>query len=92
MRSIRGGTLGWNIEIYSTPTNQFDWSVSRAYVIGVRVKRVRHPLLIPSEKKCLGVSMSEPSLVPRPSFHGVPVRGPGNNGLRMRLIKTARYA
>ena len=24
MRSIRGGTLGWNIEIYSTPTNQFD--------------------------------------------------------------------
>ena len=33
MRSIRGGTLGWNIEIYSTPTNQFDWSVPRAYVI-----------------------------------------------------------
>ena len=32
MRSIRGRTLGWNIEIYSTPTNQFDWSVSRAYV------------------------------------------------------------
>ena len=31
-------------------------------------------------------------LVPRPSYHGVPVRGPGNNGLRMRLIKTARYA
>ena len=30
-----------------------------------------------------------PSLVPRPSYH---VRGPGNNGLRMRLIKTARYA
>ena len=24
--------------------------------------------------------------------HGVPVRGPGNNGLRMRLIKTAHYA
>ena len=23
--------------------------------------------------------------------HGVPVRGPGNNGLRMHLIKTARY-
>ena len=21
MRSIRGGTLGWNIEIYSTPKN-----------------------------------------------------------------------
>ena len=35
MRSIRGGTLGWNIEIYSTPTNQFDWSVSRAYVINI---------------------------------------------------------
>ena len=33
MRSIRGGTLGWNIEIYFTPKNQFDWSVSRAYVI-----------------------------------------------------------
>ena len=33
MRSIRGGTLGWNIKIYSTPTNQFDWSVSCAYVI-----------------------------------------------------------
>ena len=33
------------------------------------------------------------SLVPRPSsYHGVPVRGPGNNGLRRRLIKTARYA
>ena len=32
------------------------------------------------------------SLVPRPSYHGVPVRGPGNSGLRMRLIKTARYA
>ena len=37
MRSIRGGTLGWNIEIYSTPTNQFDWSVSRAYVIDIYV-------------------------------------------------------
>ena len=34
----------------------------------------------------------DPSLVPRPSYHGVPVRGPGNSGLRMRLIKTARYA
>ena len=33
MRSIRGGTLGWNIEIYSTPTNQFDGSVSRTYDI-----------------------------------------------------------
>ena len=32
------------------------------------------------------------SLLPRPSYHGVPVRGPGNNGRRMRLIKTARYA
>ena len=29
---------------------------------------------------------------PGPHYHGVPVRGPGNNGLRMRLIKTARYA
>ena len=37
-------------------------------------------------------SSKETSLVPRPSYHGVPVRGPGNNGLRMRLIKTARYA
>ena len=32
MRSIRGGILGWNIEIYSTPMDQFDWSVSRSYV------------------------------------------------------------
>ena len=31
--------------------------------------------------------MVESSLVSRPSYHGVPVRGPGNNGLRMRLIK-----
>ena len=37
-------------------------------------------------------AMLEGSLVPRPSYHGVPVRGPGNSGLRMRLIKTARYA
>ena len=37
MRSIRGGTLGWNIEIYSTPTDQFDWSVSRAYVINIYI-------------------------------------------------------
>ena len=35
MRSIRGGTLGCNIEIYSTPTNQFDWSVSRVYVVSI---------------------------------------------------------
>ena len=35
MHSIRGGTLGWNIEIYSIPMNQFDWSVSRAYVISI---------------------------------------------------------
>ena len=41
MRSIRGGTLGWNIEIYSTPTNQFDWSVSRAYVINITLPRSR---------------------------------------------------
>ena len=39
----------------------------------------------------LGVGIRA-SLVPRPSYHGVPVRGPGNNSLRMRLIKTARYA
>ena len=32
------------------------------------------------------------SLVPKPSYHGVPVRGPGNSGLRMRLFETARYA
>ena len=37
MRSIRGGTLEWNIEIYSTPTNQFDWSVSSAYVINIYI-------------------------------------------------------
>ena len=46
MRSIRGGTLGWNIEIYSTPTNQFDWSVSRAYVINIYISReisIEHP-------------------------------------------------
>ena len=27
--------MGWNIEIYSTLTNQFDWSVSRTYVINI---------------------------------------------------------
>ena len=45
-------------------------------------------------KKMVAIHSAEasPSLVPRPSHHGVPVRGPGNNGLRMRLIKTARYA
>ena len=42
MRSMRGGTLGWNIEINSTPTHQFDWSVSRAYIIGERAWRERH--------------------------------------------------
>ena len=31
------------------------------------------------------------ALYPGPP-HGVPVRGPGNNSLRMRLIKTACYA
>ena len=45
----------------------------------------------PCNKSYIYVCMSV-SLVPRPSYHGVPVRGPGNNGLRMRLIKTARYA
>ena len=43
-------------------------------------------------RPCISLVNSHPSLVPRPSYHGVPVRGPGNNGLRMRLIKTARYA
>ena len=40
MRSIRGGTLGWNIEIYSTlRTNLIgpNWSVSRAYVIKIYI-------------------------------------------------------
>ena len=35
MPSIRGGILGWNIDIYTTRTDQFDWSVSRAYVINI---------------------------------------------------------
>ena len=39
MPSITGGILGWNIEIYSTPTDQFDWSVSWAYVKS-RVKSI----------------------------------------------------
>ena len=38
MPSIRGGILGWNIDIYSTRTDQFDWSVSRAYVINISRK------------------------------------------------------
>ena len=37
MPSIRGGILGWNIDIYSTRTDQFDWSVSRAYVINIYI-------------------------------------------------------
>ena len=45
MRSIRGGTLGCNIEIYSTPTNQFDWSVSRAYVINIYITQLLTNLL-----------------------------------------------
>ena len=45
MHSIRGGTLGWNIEIYSTPTNQFDWSVSRAYVINIYITQLLTNLL-----------------------------------------------
>ena len=32
------------------------------------------------------------SLVPRPSYHGVPVRGPGNNSLSMRLIFLPLFA
>ena len=39
---------------------------------------------------CVLLSFRQSSLVPRPSIQGVPVRGPGNNSLRMRLIKTAR--
>ena len=35
--SIRGGILGWNIDIYSTRTDQFDWSVSCAYVINIYI-------------------------------------------------------
>ena len=31
---------GWNIEIYSTPMNQFDWSVSRAYVINIYISAI----------------------------------------------------
>ena len=37
MPSIRGGILGWNIDIYSTRTDQFDWSVSHAYVINIYI-------------------------------------------------------
>ena len=32
------------------------------------------------------------SLIPRPSYHSVAVRGPGNNSQRVHLIKTANYA
>ena len=46
MRSIRGGTLGWNIEIYSTPMSQFDWSVSRAYVINIIIYYIPPPLTV----------------------------------------------
>ena len=35
MPSIKGGILGWNIDIYSTPMDQSDCSISRAYVINV---------------------------------------------------------
>ena len=37
MPSIRGGILGWNIDIYSTRSDQFDWSVSHAYVIKIYI-------------------------------------------------------
>ena len=40
MPNIRGGILGWNIDLYSTRTDQFDWSVSRAYVINTIVRAV----------------------------------------------------
>ena len=29
----QGWNIGWNIEKYSTPTEQSDWSILRAYVI-----------------------------------------------------------
>ena len=48
--------------------------------------------LVRDSLQYLGTVASYPCLVPLPSYHGVPVRGPGNNGLCMRLIKTARYA
>ena len=47
MRSIRGGTLGWNIKIYSTPTNHFDWSVSCAYVINIYIYTDTNPITLP---------------------------------------------
>ena len=51
MRSIRGGTLGWNIEIYSTPMNQFDWSVSRAYVINTKYSTLLRGISVYIEPK-----------------------------------------
>ena len=63
MRSIRGGTLGWNIEIYSTPTNQFDWSVSRAYVINIYIYSIPHILTI--------VFHGTRTVEYQPIFHGV---------------------
>ena len=53
---------------------------------------VAAPGSAPNRGKEVEGGVCRPSLVSRPSYHGVPVRGPGNNGLRMRLIKTARYA
>ena len=35
MPGIRGGTLGWNINIYSTPTDQSFCSIACAYVINI---------------------------------------------------------
>ena len=37
MPSIRGGLLGWNIDIQSTPTERSDWSILRAYVINIYI-------------------------------------------------------
>ena len=37
--------------------------------------------------KLVTSGIGDNSLVPRPSYHGVPVRGPGNNSLRMRLTR-----
>ena len=66
MRSIRGGTLGWNIEIYSTPTNQFDWSVSRAYVINIYIygqTRLHYPARLRARVKSVLNIFGEPGQI-----------------------------
>ena len=66
MRSIKGGKLGWNIEIYSTPTNQFDWSVLRAYVINIYISReisIEHPSVgLASLAQSREISIEHPSV------------------------------